>query len=140
MALQLGKDKAYVDLVGMKDEILWLMKKPFPIAMALGSAAQIALAFTMIWYAQGGVEPPAMDEKDAEAYFTRLLEGGVPATSPSRIGSISVVDNVDVKQHNESRATLPKGNSSLTFGIPPKAIVTVREGWEMDSLPGRKRL
>jgi hypothetical protein len=140
MALQLGKDKAYIDLVGMKGQILWLMKKPFPIAMALGTAAQIALAFTMIWYAQGGAEPPAMDEKDAEAYFTRILEGGVPATSPSGIGSISVVDGVDVKQQSRSQVTLLKHNGSLAFAMPPKAIISVREGWEMDSLPGHERL
>jgi uncharacterized protein (DUF2267 family) len=71
MAIQVGKSRAYVDLVGMKAEILWLMKKRFPIAMALGTAAQLALVFAMIWYAQGELISPAIEKKEHRGIFFR---------------------------------------------------------------------
>lgn len=85
MVIQIGKSQAYIDLVSMKVYILWLMKKPFPIAMALGTAAQFVLAAAMVWYAQGGLRPAAVDDEHVEAYFMALLDEG--RTADARKGA-----------------------------------------------------
>lgn len=119
MAIQVGKSRAYVDLVGMKPEILWLMKKRFPIAMALGTAAQLALVFAMIWYAQGELISPAIEKKDTEVYFSELLDRGVRLREQSSI---------------ESEISLLKHDVSVSTVTPQNAQVSDREDWEMDSL------
>jgi uncharacterized protein (DUF2267 family) len=119
MAIQVGKSRAYVDLVGMKAEILWLMKKRFPIAMALGTAAQLALVFAMIWYAQGELISPAIGKKDTEVYFSELLDRGV---------------RLRERSSTESEISLLKHDVSVSTVTPQNAQVSVREDWEMDSL------
>lgn len=121
----------------MKVEILRLMKKPFPIAMALGTAAQIALAFVMIRFAQGAWNPPRMSEADAEAYFLELIEGSM--TAGDRGGGTGGVMQTKKKKRSESEVSLLKGDGeSEGSGAQAKAKqvhVSVREEeWEMDDL------
>ena len=73
MALRKGRDKAYIDLVSMESDILALMKKPFPIIVALGIGAQLALTTFMIWYSQGTMHPPAMNAAEPGSVFRKLL-------------------------------------------------------------------
>lgn len=113
MALQYGNDKAYVDLLDMKVEILWLMKKPFPIAMGFGAAAQITLTFTMICYAQGGLKLPQMDEKDADAYFTELLDGPLTQDVQRHVKPMPLVNGVDAMQQNEGELSLLKDDGRV---------------------------
>lgn len=120
----------------MKAEILWLMKKRLPIAMALGTAAQLALAFAMIWYAQGGLKPAAMEDEDAEAYFMGLLEGRVPADGQYGVESVPIVEGgvaAKPKQQSELEITLLKDDGDVKAATPLyKPRISVRETWEME--------
>jgi uncharacterized protein (DUF2267 family) len=118
----------------MKDEILWLMKKRFPIAMALGTAAQLALVFAMIWYAQGELIPPAIENRDTEAYFSELLDRGVRSREQSSSESVTFLNDAAVKHRTESEISLLKHDVSVSTVTPQNAQVSVREDWEMDSL------
>ncbi len=137
MAIQPGKRDVYIDLVNMKGEILWLMKKRFPIAMVLGTAAQLALALGMIWYAQGGLKPAAMEDKDAEAYFLELLDGRLPSGVQRGFEAGSIVENMGARKHSEWETTLLKDDGCIMAAIPSKTSVSVREELEMDHLPRR---
>ena len=128
MAIQLGNSHAYIDFIGMKPHILWLMKKPFAVAMALGAAAQFVLGAAMIWYAQGGLRPAAMTGEDAAAYFMILLEEHTPPNARSDAATISIIEGVAVEQQHRSETALLREDACVVTQIPRKAGEYVREG------------
>ena len=164
MALQLGKSKAYIDLVGMKTHILWLMRTPFPILMGVGTAAQFALAAYMIWYAQGGWNPVAMEDAHATAYFVGMLReqstsyvqnGGHNLSATERLAadkrrgseafliksSVGVavtesrIERVAPDQKNGAGVSMLKDNSGIVVQESDcKSSGSVREEWEMEHL------
>lgn len=60
----------------MQQDIVALMKKPFPIVVALGIGAQLTLTTFMIWYCQGGTLHPrsAMAATEPETMYQTLLK------------------------------------------------------------------
>ena len=120
MAIQLGNVHAYIDFVGMKPHILWLVKNPFAVAVALGTAAQFVLAAAMIWYAQGGLRPVAMTE-EAETYFMRLLEERMPPDARSDATTISIIEGVAVEQQNRYETALLKEDVCASTDVPRKS-------------------
>ena len=130
MAIQLGKDNAYIDLVGMKMEIRWLMTKRFSIAMALTTATQLILALAMIWYAQGGFTP-SMKEKDAAAYYTGLIHERNQSDAPSTSQQISGKNEMIAERRTESEVSLKKEEVCVTAAtVDDEPICTKRLGVE----------
>lgn len=79
-----GRDKAYIDLIGMESDILALMKKALPIIVALGIGAQLTLTTFMIWYSQGSMWPPAMEATEPGNVFRDLLIDHPALINPRR--------------------------------------------------------
>lgn len=113
MTIQLGKEKAYIDLVGMKAEIRWLMTKRFSIAMALTTATQLMLAFAMIWYAQGGLTP-SMKKEDAAAYYTGIIHQRNHSDTHSMAKPPPVKKEMTARRRTESEVSLMKGGVCVT--------------------------
>jgi hypothetical protein len=135
MVLQVGKSKAYIDLVGMKTDILWLMKKPFPIVMAIGTAAQLALAAAMIWYAQGGWKPAVMRDTHATAYFMAVLHEQSTPYVQNGGDTLSATERLAADQQSGSEDSLLKDNVGVVVKENPcKASGSAREELEMDNL------
>jgi hypothetical protein len=138
MALQVGKSKAYIDLVGMKTNILWLMKEPFPIVMAVGTAAQLVLAAYLIWFAQGGWNPAAMKDAYATAYFIGVLREQSTSYVQNGGDNLSATERLAADQQSGSDVSLIKGSvgvavvESLTGSVAPNqksgAEVSMRKG------------
>jgi hypothetical protein len=138
MVLQLGKSKAYIDLVGMKTSILWLMKKPFPIVMAVGTATQFGLAAYMIWFAQGGWSPAAMKDAHATAYFVGVLRD--QSTSSVRNGgdTLSATERLAADQRRGSEVFLIKDSVGVAVTESPTEVVAQdqKSGAEVAMLKG----
>lgn len=66
VTVQRGQDGANISLVGMKAEILWLMKRRSPVALAFGTAVQ------------------SMQE-EAETYFMEMLAEQRSAAAPKGV-------------------------------------------------------
>jgi hypothetical protein len=114
----------------MKDEVLGLMKKEFPIAIGLGTGAQLILVFTMIYYAQGGLSPPSMEEEDAEIYFTGLL--GERRTA-KRIASEpnTTHDGTTYRKQSESEAPLLGDGMAGRTATPHLPTIARAETFQM---------
>jgi hypothetical protein len=137
MAIGYGNDRAYIDLVGMKVEILWLMQNRFPIAMALGTGAQLLLALIMIWYAQGSLKPPTMEDRDAEGLFKQALGDHQTSGVRGRFASPENVGTLAARSPSRSDVSLLKDDNHGSALLPLVARVSVGEDLEMGDMPPR---
>ncbi|MCJ1269222.1 hypothetical protein MMC22_009111 [Lobaria immixta] len=120
-----GRDKAYIDLVGMESDILALMKKAFPIIVALGIGTQLALTTFMIWYSQGSMHPPAMEATEPGNVFRELLVEHPAQINPRRSTtrlireSSSMEEGVEQQQQREDDIAYARDDENPVY--PPAA-------------------
>lgn len=142
-----GRDKAYIDLVGMESDILALMRKPFPIIVALGIGTQLVLTALMIWYSQGSMHPPAMEATEPRNVFRELLVEHPAQINPRRSTtglireSSSMEEGVEQQQQREDDIAYARDDENPVYppaASPNSSSSLLPQGYhethEMDSL------
>lgn len=89
-----GRTKAYVDLVNMKTDIKLLIKTLLPVLVGVGVCSQLFVALGMIWYSQGSIRPPKMQEEEPERVYEGLLYQSLPQQQQQMEGYPVAVDNI----------------------------------------------
>lgn len=99
----------------MESDIAGLMKKPFPIVVALGISAQLALTIFMIWYGQGTLHPPAMDATEPAIVFKNLLiKHSAPMTSMIPRRSTT---NLEEGANDSQQQLIPSSSASQDYEL-----------------------
>lgn len=93
MAIYVGRTKAYIDLVNMENEIKTLIKTLVPGLVGSGVSIQLLFAVGMIWFSQGTLRPPTMQEEEPERLYVGLLYQN-PQKGPPRISTLSFVTDL----------------------------------------------
>lgn len=93
-----GRTKAYIDLVNMETEIKTLIKTLLPGLVGAGVSAQLLFAVGMIWYSQGTLSPPSMQEEEPERLYVGLLNQNL-RKGPPRISTLDFVTDLRMAEN-----------------------------------------
>lgn len=93
----IGRTKAYIDLVNMETEIKTLIKTLLPGLVGLGVSFQLLSAIGMIWFSQGTLRPPTMQEEEPERLYVGLLH-----KAPPRISTLNFVTGLRKAENGNS--------------------------------------
>lgn len=85
-----GRTKAYVDLINMEKDIKTLIETLLAGLVGLGVGIQLLFAVGMIWFSQGTLRPPTMQEEEPEKLYVGLLYQSFHQ-GPPRISTLDFV-------------------------------------------------
>lgn len=110
----IGRTKAYIDFVNMENEIKTLVKTLLPGLVGLGVNIQLLLAFSMVWFSQGTLRPPTMQEEEAARLYVGLLyqshEGQPRISTLERMSTRSFITDL----RNAENGNTGDGSSGVT--------------------------
>lgn len=103
-----GRTKAYIDLVNMETDIKTLIKTLLPCLVGAGVGIQLLFAVSMIWYSQGTLSPPSMQEEEPESLYVRLLNQNL-RKAPPRISTLDFVTDLRMAENGTGGGAGPLG-------------------------------
>lgn len=103
-----GRTKAYIDLVNMQTEIKTLIKTLLPSLVGTGVGVQLLFAVGMIWYSQGTLRPPSMQEEEPERLYVGLLNQNL-RKGPPRISTLDFVTDLRMAENGIGGSARPLG-------------------------------
>lgn len=103
-----GRTKAYIDLVNMETEIKTLIKTLLPGLVGAGVGVQLLFAVGMIWYSQGTLSPPTMQEDEPERLYVGLLNQNLRTEAP-RIPTLDFITGLGMAENGISGGARPVG-------------------------------
>lgn len=107
-----GRTKAYIDLVNMDTEIKTLIKTLLPGLVSAGVGVQFLFAVGMIWYSQGTLSPPSMQEDEPERLYMGLLDQNLTQNlhkGPPRIPTLDFTNNLRMAENGIGGGARPLG-------------------------------
>lgn len=126
----IGRTKAYIDFVNMENEIKTLIKTLLPGLVGLGVSIQLLLAVGMIWFSQGTLRPPTMQEEEPETLYVGLLYQS-PHKGPPRISTLERIPTLSFVADLRSAENGNISGGSLGV-VADQDIVEQEQQQEMD--------
>lgn len=126
----IGRTKAYIDLVNMENEVKTLIKTLLPGLFSLGVSIQLLLAVGMIWFSQGTLRPPTMQEEEPEKLYVGLLYQS-PRKGPPRISTLERIPTLGFVADLRSAENGDIGGGSLSV-VADQDIVEQEQQQERD--------